>query len=297
MLRPNDAVDTDALAALLDEEFGAREAPMFVPEGGDSWCYRAGDWWMSVRRDRLGHEPRAYEAACELRDAGYDFVLAPSRGHSGAAVHTVGALPVVVFPYVPGRELAPRDATRAQAAAVLDMIEALHRAHVPDLPRETFDVPFAVELADGVERALAGVATEAGPYARPVTELVQSNERYIEDLRREMYECQAECRAGVTQFVPTHGEPIGNLMLTDDGTLLLMDWGELRYRPAERDFFELPELGLPMRGRHPYTRFYALFWVLGEIAEYVAQFTSPHPGDAADTDKWNELLRYLHSAR
>lgn len=42
-----------------------------------------------------------------------------------------------------------------------------------------------------------------------------------------------------------------------------------------------------------FLRCYELLWILGEIAEYVARFAHPHPGNAEDAEKWNELLLYL----
>ncbi len=66
MLLPDRSIDVAALSALIAEEFDELEArPAFVPVGGDSWNYRSGAWWISVRRDRQGHFPESYDAACE----------------------------------------------------------------------------------------------------------------------------------------------------------------------------------------------------------------------------------------
>src|SRR5262245_32391906 len=123
MLRADPTIDVEGLARLIVDQYGADPsiALDFVPVGGDSWCFRGGDLWISVRRDRSGHRPAAYEAARELADDGADFVLAPLGGASGGVVHDVGGRPVVVFPYV---DAAPVFDDRAD-----DLIALVRRLH------------------------------------------------------------------------------------------------------------------------------------------------------------------------
>lgn len=159
MLLPDPSIDVASLAALLRSEFDTEADLSFVPVGGDSWNYRAGPWWVSVRRDSQGHFPGNYEAARQLREAG---------------------------------EPAP-----------------------------------------------------------------------------------------------------SNVIVSTEGQLLLLDWGDLLWAPLERDTLGLAELGVEIPGRRHVKRFYELRWALGEVAEYVARLTDPHEGTAEDAEKRLELARYL----
>jgi aminoglycoside phosphotransferase (APT) family kinase protein len=117
---------------------------------------------------------------------------------------------------------------------------------------------------------------------------------YLAALHEEMRACQETCRLRQPRFVLTHGEPNrGNIFVTDEGRLLLMDWGDLAWGPPERDLVMRPDLGLPRKGEEAPLRFYELRWILGEIAEYVDRFVQPHAGDAEDEGMWRELLLYL----
>jgi spectinomycin phosphotransferase len=295
MLVANTSIDPASLAALVAREYGGTTQPVFVPgAGGDSWCYRAGDWWVSVRRDRLGHVAAAYDAARELCDHGFEFVLAPARGRGGRVVHDVDGRPVVVFPYVQGTSLHPGPASRADAAAIGRMVERLHAGSVAvELPVETFEVVFADELTEGIEVARRGAA-DAGPYGSTVSTLIRANEQRLDVWREEMASVIATCRSNPGEFVLTHGEPDGgNVMAAAGDGLLLMDWGALQWAPSERDARSLRELGLPTSARPAFLRYYELQWILSEVAEYVSRFVHPHAGDAEDEEKWAELLKYL----
>jgi len=296
LLLPDPTIDETEVASLVDREFGlGRAAVEFVPVGGDSWCYRAGPWWISVRRDRRGHHAAAYEAMRAFADNGCRLFLAPSRGRSGRVVHRVGSRPAVVFPYLELR--APAD----EPSAVSRAVDALHGLTVPPLisarlPCEQYNLFYVDELEGALARAQTG-ASDAGPFAARTVELLLANAKVIAVLRAEMDECRAVCVGlGDDGFVLTHGEPDGAVVVTADGRELLGDGGEIAFGPPERDGARLRMLGLDPPGREPVFRFFELLWILGEIAEYAARFTLPHPGNAEDEEKWPELLWYLEES-
>jgi spectinomycin phosphotransferase len=176
----------------------------------------------------------------------------------------------------------------------LDAVDALHAARVSAaVPSESFDLPFADELDQALARAFAG-ADAAGPFGSDVSALVRRNDARINEWREAIAVCQERCRASRGELVLTHGEPDPpNVIITPAGDMLLLDWGDLLRAPPERDVLALRSLGLAPRSRPDVLRFYELRWILSEVAEYVARFTSPHQGNAEDRDKRRELARYL----
>lgn len=295
MLLPDPSIDVGELAALIareaDEDVGT---PSFEPVGGDSWNYRAGEWWVSVRRDRQRHVPACYEAARELRDNGLEFVLAPIRGRSGQVVLDLRGRPVVVSRHVSGTTSFPDGLTETGTSALRNAVDRLHAATVAaPVPHETFDLPFEAELDAALARAQSG-ATAAGPLGAEVAALLDRNGPRIDQWRDEIRSCQKDCRAENGPFVLTHAEPAPpNVMITDGGELLLLDWGDLLWAPPERDARGLAEVGIVLGGRPHVERFYELRWTLGEVAEYADRLTRPHEGNAEDLEKRRELGRYL----
>jgi spectinomycin phosphotransferase len=295
MLLPNPEIDERALAGLVAARYGAAPTRLaFAPVGGDGWHYRCPPFWVSVRRDRQGHCPAAYRAAGELRDAGLDFVLAPLPDATGRIVHRLGRFPVVVLPLVEGATLFEAGLRRGEAEQIHGMCLRLHAARgATPLAAETFDLPFRDELRSGLERALHA-GPHLGPYAEALRDLIARNRSRILAMLAETEALAVACRADPLPFVPTHGEPDhGNVLRDTAGRLYLIDWGELRLGPPERDWASLEGLGLAPPARAPFMRFYHLRWDLGEIAEYTARFAAPHPGNAEDDDRWGELRLYL----
>jgi spectinomycin phosphotransferase len=294
VLLPDPSIDVGALAQLLATEFDAGQlSPTFVPAGGDSWCYRAGPWWVSVRRDRQGHFPENYEAARELRDAGHEFVVAPLRGRSGRVIQSLDGRPVVITEFIDGTTHFPGGLPPVQRRDLSRAMNELHAARVAaDVRSETFTLPFTTELDDGLARSSVG--KHVGPLAGEVAALVSRNEQRIREWRAEIEACQERARAGSGEMVLTHGEPDPpNVIVTPAGKLLLLDWGDLLRAPPERDAGVLRSVGLDAPGRPDIVRFYELRWILSEVAEYVARFTHPHSGNAEDLEKRRELARYL----
>lgn len=296
MLTPPDDLDHEELFALVKSQFDqASESLKFSPLGEDSWQYRSGGLWVSVRRDLRGHVPDAYRTTLALRRAGLDFVLAPLMGRDGDVVHRVGGYPVVVFPYLDVSQLASPAPTNVEEVRAAALLERVHRASpATDLPEETYVLPFD----DGLGRALvhARQPPDSGPYGRRLARLLTFHLDHITALRREATELGRAFRSESAPLVLTHGEPSAPNFLRHDGELLLADWGGAQWGPPERDWFHVArtiDSTVEDRCRPAYFRFYQTRWKLSEIAEYTAALFQDHIGSEDDKAMWKRLTRYL----
>jgi spectinomycin phosphotransferase len=294
MLLPLQDLDKQALLKMLEAEFDAVGRDLtFCPLGEDSWSYRFGDLWVSVRRDLRGHCPAAYEAATLLRESGYDFVLAPLRGSDGEVCHSVGGRPVVVYPYVPAEPLSAVG-TDVDIRDVIRLMDRIHRAAPQlSLPEETFRLSFHGDLLQALSRAESDAA-DGGPFGSRVCRLLRLHRRRIEDALAQWQETAAACTAAEDSFVLTHGEPSAPNILLYEGRLLFADWGAAMRGPAERDWFHFRRtLGSAPDGRPLFFRFYELRWFLSEVTEYAVRFLGEHQGDDEDVAMWGKLRHYL----
>lgn len=295
MLCRNPRVDERQLVRLVQDRYDESvSAVEFVPVGRDSWCYRSETLWVNVRRDWLGHVPRAYEAAAGLRASGLEFVLAPLLGVNNAAVQSLHGLPVVAFPYVAAQRGA------VPASAVVGALNQLHEREPPaGLPVDTLDaLP-----ADGLDSLLAGlphVDPAVGPYAaEAVHALVESADllRLVAaGLRRASDHLRSSPASGGS--VLTHGEPsLANAIVVAELEVVLCDWGGLAVGPPDRDWFHVERtLGVNTPLRPEFRDYYARRWLLTEVVEYGIHLTHRHGGSADDSQMLLELGAYLADA-
>lgn len=297
MLLPPPDLDERALLRMVDEHYGARDAALrFEPAGEDSWCYRLGDLWISLRRDLQGHVPVAYECCALMSAVGLRFVLAPLRGSDGRLVHEVGGYPVLVFPYMAVTTFEDDPPSHDEVAEIAVMVAQVHLLPLTSaLPTEDFQLPFDgdLDLALAPER----IPPDAGPYAAPLARLLARHRDYVAQLRAEFRVLAVFCAAADEPFSATHGEPIPSNLLRCGDRLLIGDWGGLMWSPPERDWAQLERtLDLPSDARPEFMRLYEIRWILSEIAEYVSVLARPHVGHRDDRAMWRRLLCYLPAA-
>jgi spectinomycin phosphotransferase len=295
VLSPPGDLDGAALLRVLDEQYGVTASHLeFQPVGQDSWCYRAGPLWVSVRRDLHGHVPAAYQAAAQLPSVGLEFVLAPLCGADGCATRQVGGYPIVVFPYLDVTELQPGAVARADAEAAVLALSRLHGAEIElDVPVEDYGLCFDDDLDLALE-VTAARRLDSGPFGERLRQLLSSNRALLERLRGE-YGCLARSCAGERgELRLTHGEPLISNFLTTGERLLVADWGELMWGPPERDWSHvIRTLGIELPCRPDFKRLYDLRWILSEIAEYAAVFAAPHTDSSDASAMWERLLQIL----
>jgi spectinomycin phosphotransferase len=140
-----------------------------------------------------------------------------------------------------------------------------------------------------------------GPYAQAARELASESAATIERMLESYDELAA--RVPPHGWVVTHGEPhAGNVMLTHDGAIRLIDWDTVRLGPRERDLWMIEPrdeadwaaYGLP-RPDPGAMRLYREWWALSEICGFIATFQKPHADDENTRLAWRELRNYLTS--
>lgn len=347
LIAPGD-LEEAALAQALFDGWEIRAASMTylaVGWGSHHWDVRDRDgqrWFVTVDllenkrvsereslADGFARLRASLVSAVALREAGYEFVVAPvldggrrdgERGapHSGEPVLRFGGrFAAAVYPFTDGQSFdgdAPSSA--ALRSAMLAMVAEVHQA--PERARlAAFTDDFRVPFADLVEGVLDGAAVpERGPYTRPVADLLRE---YAAPVRQWLDQCQALAAVAGEQpgrNVLTHGEPHpGNAMLTAGGWRLI-DWDTALIAPPERDLWSLASDEAEAGGedgaasedgpgvldayaaatgvtpRPELIEFYRLRWDVSDLAYDTARFFRAHAGTAEDAETW-ELLSTL----
>jgi len=87
----------------------------------------------------------------------------------------------------------------------------------------------------------------------------------------------------------THGEPHpGNVMRSESGGWLMIDWDTAPAAPPERDLWDLTPGDGPAL-RPGLVELYRLRWDLVEVAGGLARLRQPHGATADDDETWADL--------
>ncbi|ANS80540.1 hypothetical protein SGUI_3144 [Serinicoccus hydrothermalis] len=247
-----------------------------LPIGFGAWHWRAevggeARWFVTLDPPwwHTGDSLEAtYAAAASLATA-LPTVHACVPSAQGRFTSAVGRGRLSLTPWVAGGRPASIDAEAVQA--VLD----LHASPAPE-GILTWEPTVQADLLDELD-AWTSEGWTAGPLGEAARSAVRAG---TSDIGRGLA-AYLDLAGGLdpSTYVPTHGEPgLHNLMRTDDGRLLLLDWETLRLAPRERDLLAGYADLVP---HHPdLLDLVRLDWQLGEVRSYADWLRGPHDDDA-----------------
>ncbi len=236
-------LDREELATALRSGYGiAATAFTFVPgydQRAASYDVSAADgrWFVKVRFGGAPSEP--LEVPRALLDAGVPNVLAPVPTRTGALLQPLpGDRSCVAYPFVTGRSAMEAGMSRDGWRTFGQTLRAVHdsgleSAFAGRLVREAFGLPSAElvrSLLAGLGRPRSGAAAERlddvlRERAARIASMIERAEELGSILRRRRFRrllCHADIHAA-------------NILVTDDGGILLVDWDGPMLAPRERD--------------------------------------------------------------
>lgn len=274
------------------------EQPVFIAAGLDSWNYRMGDLWISLRRDLRGHHPLAYETAHFLGTSGAVKVISPIKDIYGGVTNSFRGYPVVVFPFIEHETMEEVSITESDSSQIISLLSSLHAAKVSNaLPSENFELSFIQDLHSIFEYA-DSPPNNTGPFHITVYDLLKRDIDGVHKALSRFHVLADFCRADPKEFVLTHGEPIlSNIIRLPNGELYLIDLGDLLWAPSERDWSHIQNCIKSCPDQRPaFKELYDLKWILSEIAEYATILMQDHTGTKDDIAMLDKLDYYLKCA-
>jgi spectinomycin phosphotransferase len=281
---------------------------------GSRWFVSADDLQAGPHADGAPDDvfavlDRAFRTAAALRDAGLEFVLAPSPSEGGAVLRRLGTrYGIRVEPFIDGAAAESGEFEGPEDRRLMGtLLGRLHAAsgRVPcGLPgREDFTLPGRAAL----EQAFAQLDTrwDSGPFAEPARKLLHTHARAVRDRLRAYDHLARRVREEPGTWVVTHGEPhSANVMRDVRGGLQLVDWDTTLMGPRERDLWMIVDADLTgwdeyrevlgsVRLSEDALGLYRERWALAEICVYVAEFRRPHDETEDTRASWEELVEYL----
>ncbi|MDQ4036018.1 MAG: aminoglycoside phosphotransferase family protein [Chloroflexota bacterium] len=195
-----------------------------------------GPWFVKIRVGPFPEPP--LEVPRALLEAGVTNVLAPLRTTKGRLAEPMGDdRTVVVYPFVSGRNAMEAGMSAEQWRAFGSTLRAVHesgleREFADRLPAEAFALPSAPEL----RIVLSQRPALDSPAAERLRSFLDAQADRIGVLLERAGELGRRLAYRPFERVPCHADiHAANILVADDGRILLVDWDGPMLAPRERD--------------------------------------------------------------
>jgi spectinomycin phosphotransferase len=244
MLEKPDLPDTDILSTLTGEFSLAVDRLVFIPRGTDrkTAAYRAEledgrAFFVKLRRGEFDWISPALTRYLEHGGVGH--VIAPVANKTGALWTKVDGYALIVFPYVEGQDGYEKELSDDQWREVGRVVRRLHGTDLPEslrhrIRRETYDPHWRQVLRTYLERSTLDARLD--PITGELCALLSRFRPQILDLANRAESLAHTLRSMRLTPVLCHGDiHAGNVILTSQGGLYIVDWDEPIFAPKERD--------------------------------------------------------------
>jgi len=261
------AIPDAHIMACLEAEYGLQAAGLsFLTLGADvnTAVYRVaieGDpgYFLKLRKGAFNEV--AVLLPVFLLDQGIRSVITPLPNRAGDLWGSLDEYRLVLFPFIEGQdgyEVSLADDQWIQLGMALKLMHTIHvvASLAGLIPVESYSPRWREQVSSF--QAQVELDTFADPTSARLAAFMRHKQREISHMVRRSAELGEELKRHPRHFVLCHGDlHPGNLHLTADGALYIVDWDDVIFAPQEHD---LMFLGAGMGEKGPGDRETALFY-------------------------------------
>ena len=241
--KPN--IEDDKIIHCLRQAYGLDVTDIaFLPLGADlnTAVYRTHThdnttYFVKLRR---GHFAETAVAVPQyLHDHGLKQIIPSLPTQSGQLWVKLPPFTIILYPFVDGKDGYERPLTEQQWVEFGTALKQFHTTPIPtslthSIQRETF----SSQWRDMAKRFLEHILQETfvEPLAAETAVFLQSKQAETLALIQRTEQLAQNLKAHTPEFILCHADiHAWNLLITDDGTLYMVDWDTLIFAPKERD--------------------------------------------------------------
>jgi spectinomycin phosphotransferase len=267
MLEKPDIPD-EVIIAGLQEQYGLQAAGItFLPLGTDvnTAVYRveAGDgtpYFLKLRQGSF--DELSVAVPLFLKQQGIRAIIAPLETRTGQGWGDLGASgKMILHPFIEGGNGFHAELPDRLFIELGEALGAIHAAQVPPelrrlLPRETYSAQWR-EMVRAFQRRVEGDAFKE-PVARELAAFMRAKQEEITRVVERAEELRRGLQRRPLEHVLCHSDlHSGNLLITKDEALYIVDWDNPTLAPRERDLmFINGGIGGALEDRHAEALFY-----------------------------------------
>ena len=243
MLERPDIADA-AIISVLHDAYGLSLSNVeFLPLGADAntAVYRAnsGDTRTFVKLRRGPFDATSVTVPALLHARGIAQVIAPLATTSGELWARLDAYHVIVYPFIDGVDGFERALSAQHWSELGAALRRIHETPLPsDMARQLPREAYTASYRDSVRGWLSTVTAThyADPIAAEFAAVMQAQADTIRTLAHYAEQLAAQLSAQTLPLLLCHADiHVGNVLLTADDKLFIVDWDTLLLAPKERD--------------------------------------------------------------
>jgi Phosphotransferase enzyme family len=310
-------IDPIELSRLLHVEYGFETVSLtHLAKGEDSYCYvveavahRKYFVRLQPARGRATSEAALRIAQGLSEHCSLPEIVGAIRTRDRPLMCSYGRYRVAAFPFIEGPtawEMGLSESQLTAGARVLRRLHSCDPSGLLELPVERFHNPFRQPIHGLLKTPPGGTSRSTDPPSSQARALLQAEQAELLETLSRVERLGRKLRRLDVGLVVTHGDPnLDNWILSPDGSLHLIDWGDLALGPPERDLFAFagkqfaPFLEAYTSARRKCRlnldvfEFYFYRWALQEVSDYGSRLLDDDLNAIEREHAWTELQNYL----
>ncbi|KKI90397.1 hypothetical protein WQ54_20775 [Bacillus sp. SA1-12] len=322
MKKDNSGIKKDHLIQQIEDQYpiGKINSIYFLPKGEGGYGYyieteSKKSFFAKVERtDKSTNFSVALSVTSALNyQHRKKYVVAPILTNSGKETIKINDKAISLFPYIYGDSIYDLKNFNHYLEPISRLMADLHSVNYKmfeHLPTEQFENPFEETIYKLLDIS-SQYDSRTNDYKQKTALLFMSEREDLLAVLKKMKSMQMNLSTLLVEHVITHGDAnFANILCDKEDLLFIIDWGEIKIAPVERDLMNFIEVdGEPVDFKRfltsylihrPHTiihegifEFYLYRWCLQEIADYGSRILLENNSEEELKESWIELQPYL----
>lgn len=305
-------IDKSNLIKLLEDNFDFRVGTItFNPKGEASWSYFVEiddkKYFLKLSKSE-DFNLAPFEFTSRLFDeCDIKSIVHPIKTNSNEVYLSFGDYKLVLFDFIDGKTIREQPLNEHQLEELGELLAKVHKSKDvvgAYVQREEFTNPYRNDIKKTYE-SLEELNNLSETQEKTKQLYLEYKEKFLNE-QNQLEELIKELKNRDIEFVNCHGEPSpGNVMVSNDGQIYLIDWDFPLFAPKENDllFFEknFDQVLTGYRKVVPdeeinedVKRYYGLLWNVQEIADWGTRILFEDISVGEQNHSYEELLNFLN---
>lgn len=246
MIEKQSSISNQRIIDCFNTDYGINVAALTrIPLGADidaavykAQAYDHSSYFVKLRRGH--HHDIGTTIQRLLHDAGVAQVIFPIKTTHGQSTGHIDDFTIIVYPFIEGQDGFVRNLTDDQWIVLGKALKQIHEFHLPPLIKNKIkQESYSPKWREAVQSIYRYIDTEQKPIDQVALKLLTFMKEQRETIERLVHRAELlgkKIKQQSPEFVLCHSDIHGgNVLITNEGALYIVDWDQPIMAPKERD--------------------------------------------------------------